>query len=125
MPHYKDGTEAKVGDLVKGTTYNRNDRVIVGTVMEVVPDSEAYNLRVAFVSLERLLPARAIELLERSAFTQTFRTSDGDVFLIEPDYDYGETRAFELVHRDGDVEQELAVARQRAESTYAINAGQR
>lgn len=40
MPHYKDGTEAKIGDLVKGQGYNAKNpdgtaKTIVGTVVEV------------------------------------------------------------------------------------------
>lgn len=45
--HYKDGTEAKVGDLVKGTTYNTpKGSVHVGVMMGITPGSSACNCRV-------------------------------------------------------------------------------
>lgn len=46
--HYKDGTEAKVGDLVKGTVYNTKG-VIVGVMLGITPGSNACNCRVALV----------------------------------------------------------------------------
>lgn len=47
MPHYKDGTEAKIGDLVKGTGYNVKHEII-GKVVNVRP-GEACSLSVAYV----------------------------------------------------------------------------
>lgn len=49
MPHYKDGTEAKVGDIIKGKPYNTPHEV-VGVVVRVTPDSESCNLVVAFTT---------------------------------------------------------------------------
>lgn len=51
MPHYKDGTEAKPGDVVRGKGYNLKDengelREIVGVLIGVVPNSEACNVTV-------------------------------------------------------------------------------
>ncbi len=42
MPHYADGTLAKVGDKVKGTTYNQPN-VIEGTIKEITSEHEACN----------------------------------------------------------------------------------
>ncbi len=47
MPHYKDGTEAKIGDLVKGTGYNVKHEII-GKVVNVRP-GESCTLSVAYV----------------------------------------------------------------------------
>lgn len=54
MPHYKDGTETKVGDVVRGTGYNVKDaagnlREIVGTVVGVTPGSASCNIQVAYI----------------------------------------------------------------------------
>lgn len=45
--HYKDGTIAQVGDLVKGTTYNTGGVVVVGTLVGITPGVESCNARVA------------------------------------------------------------------------------
>ena len=49
MPHYKDGTEAKPGDVVRGKGYNLKDeggelREILAVVIGVVPGSDACNV---------------------------------------------------------------------------------
>jgi hypothetical protein len=44
MPHYADGSQAKVGDVVVGTTYNRSGTVI-GVVTKIV-ESESCNATV-------------------------------------------------------------------------------
>jgi hypothetical protein len=54
MPHYRDGTPAKVGDVVKGKGYNLKDkdgnlREFIGTVVGVVPSSNACNIQVAYI----------------------------------------------------------------------------
>lgn len=54
MPHYRDGTPAKVNDVVRGTGYNIKDakgqpKAIVGTVVGIVPDSATCNIQVAHV----------------------------------------------------------------------------
>lgn len=46
--HYKDGTEAKVGDLVKGTCYNTKG-VIVGVMLGITPGSNSCNCRVGLL----------------------------------------------------------------------------
>lgn len=50
--HYKDGTEAKVGDLVKGTTYNTpKGSVQVGVMLGITAGSSACNCRVGIVQV--------------------------------------------------------------------------
>lgn len=50
MPHYADGTQARVGDVVKGKGYSLRDadgnlREIVGSVVGIVPESGSCNIR--------------------------------------------------------------------------------
>ena len=49
MPHYADGTPAKIGDVVTGKGYNVKEP-IAGTVVGVVEGSESCNLRVAYLA---------------------------------------------------------------------------
>ena len=48
MPHYKDGTEARVGDVVKGSGYNIKHEII-GMVTRVTPGASSCNLTIACV----------------------------------------------------------------------------
>lgn len=47
MPHYSDGTEAKIGDIVRGTGYNVKHEII-GKVVNVRP-GESCTLSIAHV----------------------------------------------------------------------------
>lgn len=73
MPHYKDGTAAKVGDVIKGKPYNTPHEV-VGVVVGITPDSESCNLRVAFTTrgggdnLDAPYPVQRIDYGETKAF---------------------------------------------------------
>ncbi len=107
MPHYRDGTEAKVGDLVRGVSYNREKRQIVGTIIQITPGVETCNCMVAFASIKPLpkLPDDAKpwhELLPAFGARCTYH-SDGHLSVVLHDVDYGETREFELVARGEDV----------------------
>lgn len=48
MPHYKDGTEAKVGDQVVGQLYN-TPGVRAGTIVSITPGQESCNAMVGFL----------------------------------------------------------------------------
>lgn len=98
MPHYKDGKEARVGDLVKGVTYNRKGAVLVGTVLSVSAGTESCNCMVAFCTLRPLPAAPESVAWHDVSKHPTVFVSGGQTMLV-PDYDYGETRAFELLHR--------------------------
>lgn len=55
MPHYKDGTEAAVGDHVKGFGYNLKNpdgspKLFAGVVVGLTPGSESCNIQVAHVA---------------------------------------------------------------------------
>ena len=47
MPHYADGTEARVGDQVTGKLYN-TDGVRAGTIISITPGVESCNAMVQF-----------------------------------------------------------------------------
>ena len=44
--HYKDGTEAHIGDVVRGKTYNLPDEVI-GVLVDITPGTETCNCKVS------------------------------------------------------------------------------
>lgn len=99
MPHYQDReTEAKVGDLVIGKTYNLHGRTIVGTVLEVIPGMDSCNLRVAFADVS----TRPDDTAAPNGIV--FHPSDSRLVrsVIKPGYDYGETKAFKLIARAGE-----------------------
>lgn len=109
MPHYRDGTEARIGDIVRGSTYNHKGR-IVGTLVSVTPGSETCNCTVAFASLVALpaLPTGAANPLGSwyGVFTALgcnppIIHQGGNASAIVGAYDYGEVRALELVERPG------------------------
>lgn len=56
MPHYVDGTEAKVGDFVTGKPYN-TDHVVAGTVVSISPETDSCNMEVAYLEV---VPAPAV-----------------------------------------------------------------
>ena len=96
MPHYQDGTQAKIGDLVVGKTYNLHGRTIVGTVLEVIPGSDSCNLRVAFAEVDTRPDAKVDG--HGIAYSSS-QTLDFQPCVIKPGYDYGETKAFKLIER--------------------------
>lgn len=93
MPHYKDGSVARVGDFVKGYGYNEKDksgqpRLLVGTVTSINETAETCNCAVAFLDVvpEAKVPTNG----------RVTRLGNG-MFLIEK-MDYGETRQFEKIN---------------------------
>lgn len=79
--HYKDGTEAKVGDVVKGQGYNiKHD--VVGIVL-ALKNEETCNITVsAFDGLDQ-------EKLEAFNYHEAAKLTT----------EYGEAKAFDLVYR--------------------------
>lgn len=90
MPHYRDGTEAKIGDVARGKPYN-TEHEVTGVVVGITPDSDACNLRIAFAK-----PASKVQLTGATVFHDG---GDAPPVFVELDRDYGETADFELVHR--------------------------
>jgi len=50
MPHYADGTEAKVGDQVYGKLYN-TPGIRAGTIISITPGVESCNAMVGFLAV--------------------------------------------------------------------------
>ncbi len=48
MPHYADGSEAKVGDQVVGKLYNSGPAPKAGVIISVTPGAESCNAMVQF-----------------------------------------------------------------------------
>lgn len=99
MPHYKDGTEAKVGDIVKGTGYNVKDkdgspRVIHGKVIQVTK-AESCNLAVAHLDEKSPLLYNHEHPIERDNVTG--HTQIGYGVAVIPSVEYGATKDFEKI----------------------------
>ncbi len=59
MPHYKDGTQAQVGDFVVGKPYN-TPHVVAGTIISITPSAESCNCKVLFT---QAIPADVFDAL--------------------------------------------------------------
>ena len=79
--HYRDGTEAKVGDVVKGTGYNIKHE-ISGKVTHLSTGSPTCNIQIMCVG----------------AGTDIYRNDNGAVF-VQATLEYGQCDAFDLVYR--------------------------
>lgn len=73
MPHYRNGDPASIGDLVIGTTYNRQGTVL-GVVTKVVPGTDTCNCVI-----------------------QGIVRKHGNTVVQDQSEDYGELRAFDKV----------------------------
>ncbi len=99
--HYKDGTEANVGDLVKGTTYNKPG-VHVGVMLGITPGPSTCNCRVGILqtkSLPEPLPAEIYQLFWDGKPMSVHREFDGSDLLYGATVDYSQCDHLELVHR--------------------------
>jgi NDP-sugar pyrophosphorylase family protein len=85
MPHYRNGEEAKVGDLVKGRGYNVQHEII-GKVVNVRP-GESCTLPVAYVGADTKVFFR-----DGTEAGQHFRDC-----LTQASVEYGDTRSFEKI----------------------------
>jgi len=69
MPHYKDGTEANVGDMVFGKLYN-TDGIQAGTLISITPGVESCNAMVQYtlaVPIDNAKEPRMAVMAERSS----------------------------------------------------------
>ena len=87
MPHYKDGTLAQRGDIVRGKPLCAPHEVI-GQVITVTPGAETCNVTVAFIGLFNTPLVRL-----------AFPTGDGGYAVVSAATDIGHARDFELVAR--------------------------
>jgi hypothetical protein len=85
MPHYADGTEAKVGDIVRGTGYNVKHEII-GKVVNV-RSGESCTLSVAHVGKKTL-----VYVLDGDEIESPFAT-----VKVDAEIEYGDTQGFEKI----------------------------
>lgn len=97
MPHYKNGTEAKVGDLVRGYGYNVKHEII-GKVVQVTADSDACNVAVAHVGHDS--PVLFNDQLEKVRDNVAGHTQMNWGVAVMPVVEYGATKDFEKVSPD-------------------------
>jgi len=109
MPHYRDGTPAQIGDLVRGTGYNvkhadGSRRVIVGHLMQLT-QAESCNVQVAYTSVEWLpaefrLPDFKSFVEAPGVLVRAFSTPEGTRFArVHVSIEYGQADEFELIER--------------------------
>lgn len=92
MPHYKDGTEAKLGDVVKGRGYNVRHE-ITGVLVGLTPGTTTCNVKILTVTRS-----------EYTKVAQVVHFKDGKAEPIEnypleisPTLEYGQADAFEKI----------------------------
>lgn len=118
MPHYKDGTEAKVGDHVVGQPYNTRHKV-AGTIISITPGVDSCNCQVSFIQAVKANELAQMYSLSyhggdgvviRMARTDNGKPihrvykgedhgSKGDEYALVECVDYGGVNDFELVAR--------------------------
>ena len=91
MPHYKDGTEAKLGDVVKGKGYNLKHE-ITGVVV-AIKAGPTCNLTVATVARDEHTTVR-IEAVIRDGKVEPI---ENHALRVEPTWEYGQADAFEKI----------------------------
>ena len=102
MANYKD-KEARIGDLVRGTTQNLGGRPIVGTIISLTSGSE-HNCQVAFLDT---LPANEVTGWQSGAL---FRTANNQLLMLVPKTDYADVRQLEKIHEAAPVPMKAAAA---------------
>lgn len=126
MPHYKDGTPAQIGDIVKGTVYNEGrGQPVVGTMVSITPGTDSCNCSVAFLRDESFEEAHKLDSSNRStlyphqhpgeAVANAIQYSgkllklhrpanhpaDAPPRVLSMIVDYSECKALELLYRPG------------------------
>ena len=104
--HYKDGTPAQIGDVVKGTGYNVRDKdnnltPIVGTVVGLTPGQQVCNIQVAFVQTRYFMDYPPHELFTQKCVVGCGPEGGQDRARVGAyvDLEYGQCDHFELVLR--------------------------
>lgn len=91
MPHYADGTPARIGDQVVGVPYNTQGKQIVGIVAGLIPGTDACNLRVVYHEI--VDPATTSET---NAFMYHHQYGQQPTFFATR-FDYGAVKDFRLL----------------------------
>jgi hypothetical protein len=90
MPHYKDGTPAKEGDVVKGKPYNTSHEV-TGIIFNINPGEETCNCMVIFPTKVNL------DEVAYGDFVKILNDRGGGKIAFGLYADYGEVKAFEKI----------------------------
>jgi hypothetical protein len=93
LPHYKDGTPAKPGDIIRGTGYNIKDedgqlQEIVGVLLAVNPNTDVCNVTI-------LIPEEFLGNLSPTSSGTALGGKSGA--LLAGKVEYGQADHFELV----------------------------
>jgi hypothetical protein len=91
MPHYKDGSPAQIGDIVRGKPYNTCDDVL-GEVISITPGTEVCDCQFAIV---RRVDPQSTDLY--GGALRVTRDAQGERVFLTVKIDYGETKAFEKI----------------------------
>jgi len=86
--HYKDGTIATIGDVVKGKPYN-TDREVVGVMISITSGSDSCNCKVAFLEVVSLDKAGY-----NCLYDHVTRNAQGELVVIRLKDDYGQCSDF-------------------------------
>lgn len=107
--HYKDGTPAQIGDVVKGKGYNVKDKdgklkEIIGTVVGLTPGSQSCNIQVAhviMVPMDNGVPNPPYKLYLQTGVVGCGPEGGNGKARVGAyaDLEYGECAQFELVYR--------------------------
>ena len=96
--HYKNGREAKVGDLVVGKTYNTNGVTISGTLISLTPGPDSCSCEVGYLAVVPVdAPMPSYEKPVRIAGSENHGNAGARV-VVQYKSDYSECR--NLLHAD-------------------------
>ena len=91
MPKYKNGSEPKLGDVVRGVTHNSNGKMISGTIFSLTPGAEAANCQVAYLEV---MPTKQLNSWETG---HVVKTTKGEEFVLIPRADFADTKGLERI----------------------------
>ena len=101
MPHYADGSPAKIGDHVIGMGYNVK-HPISGIVVGVIEGSESCNLRVAYIDQQPVRKADPNNAYDSAKPTGHVIGYSGMCIVVDSvplkvDMEYGDTKGFNKI----------------------------
>ena len=93
MPHYKDGTEAKIGDVVKGRGYNVKHE-ITGVLVGITPGSETCNVKVLTMTRTQHTNLAQVVWFNHEGKLEPIESYP---LKVEPTLEYGQADHFEKI----------------------------
>jgi hypothetical protein len=95
MPHYKNGSSAKEGDVVKGIPYNTKGKEVSGIITNINLGSDICNCMILF--LKEMNIGFPEDQLMSGVYYKHFKDRDGVSHFYDICSDYGEVKAFEKI----------------------------